>query len=44
MKETGWGVSASSGEGISEPRTGVYDNWEGNKRLGKDFFMEFLEL
>ena len=23
---------------------GVNDNWEGNKRLGKDFFVEFLEL
>ena len=24
--------------------TGVSHNWECNKRLGKDFFMEFLEL
>ena len=24
--------------------TGVNDNWEGNKRLGKDSFVEFLEL
>ena len=24
--------------------TGVSDSWEGNKRLGKDFFVEFLQL
>ena len=24
--------------------TGIGDNWEGNKKLDKDFFLEFLEI